>query len=54
MPFHAPSPNTRQGIGRRLFIINFFASVLISAMLFSKAIIGASGNADTKKITNPY
>lgn len=54
MRYHMPISPTRCPTGLLYMVNNFFASNLISKMLFSNAKNGANGNAATNIVTNPY
>ena len=49
-----PISLTRCPTGLLYRVSNFFASSLISKILFNNAKNGANGNAATKIVTNPY
>lgn len=49
-----PISLTRCPTGLLYMVNNFFASNLVSKILFSNAKNGANGNAATKIVTNPY
>lgn len=48
-----PISRARSGVGRRVATTYLYASTRISKILFTKAKSGASGNADTKRVTKP-
>lgn len=48
-----PISRARSGTGRRVATTYLYASTRISKKLFNKAKSGASGNADTKRVTKP-
>lgn len=52
--YQIPISLTRCPTGLLYMVSNFFASNLISKILFNSAKNGARGNAATKIVTNPY